>query len=63
MGLLENVWMREPVHELYLAQHGLAGLSALVHLQHQHLTSSLVLHLREGGREGGRGEGGREVGR
>lgn len=45
--------MREPVHELNLAQHGLAGLAVLVHLQHHHLASGLVLDLEgKGGREG-----------
>ena len=42
--------MRQTVHELYLCQHLLAVLAVLVHLQHHHLTSSLVGDLkREGG--------------
>ena len=42
---LEDVWMLESVHELDLAQHLLAVLAMLVHLQHHHLPCAPVLNL------------------
>jgi hypothetical protein len=37
--------MGESVHQLYLAKHLLAVLSALVHLQDHHFARALMLHL------------------
>lgn len=41
----QNVGMGESVHQLYLAKHLLAVLSALVHLQDHHFARALMLHL------------------
>ena len=57
MTLLENVRVREPVHELNLTEHLSTVFSVLVHLQHHHLPRALVgyLHTGRGGEELGSG--------